>query len=468
MKGKIILLEDIEQIAEHYQKMLQKEGYKVQIALNSTNFFWIYEKFKPDLILLDIILKNSELNGIEVFQKLQERKDFTAKVIVLSSEATKTEVVEAMKLGATNFNEKGENFSRIKFLADIKQAIALKNQEREIDILRKQSLDSVLIGKHEKIKQVKDQIRKFSQSDMNLLITGETGTGKGLIAELIHQNSKRKDKPFKSVDIRSIPETLLESELFGHKKGSFTGANFDKKGYFETANTGTLFIDEISNLNVGNQSLVLKVIEEKRIPIVGSGGHTKDVDVRIISAANCDLTEMVQKGEFRKDLYFRFANCIITIPPLRERVSDIIILTEQFLMDYAREFNKSLDIDLKYIREKLESYPFPGNVRELKNFCRFIMEFYDRIDNQIIINELNNHMNRNKNLTNNPININYPFHHKLLNSNNLYQSLESFEELFIKQHLEKNLGRVSRTAKAIGLDRTTLYKKMKKFGIEIP
>ena len=468
MKGKIILLEDIEQIAEHYKKMLQKEGYKVQVALNSTNFFWIYEKFKPDLILLDIILKNSELNGIEVFQKLQERKDFTAKVIVLSSEATKTEVVEAMKLGATNFNEKGENFSRIKFLADIKQAIALKNQEREIDILRKQSLDSVLIGKHEKIKQVKDQIRKFSQSDMNLLITGETGTGKGLIAELIHQNSKRKNNPFKSVDIRSIPETLLESELFGHKKGSFTGANFDKKGYFETANTGTLFIDEISNLNVGNQSLVLKVIEEKRIPIVGSGGHTKDVDVRIISAANCDLTEMVQKGEFRKDLYFRFANCIITIPPLRERVSDIIILTEQFLMDYAREFNKSLDIDLKYIREKLESYPFPGNVRELKNFCRFIMEFYDRIDNQIIINELNNHMNRNKNLTNNPININYPFHHKLLNSNNLYQSLESFEELFIKQHLEKNLGRVSRTAKAIGLDRTTLYKKMKKFGIEIP
>ncbi|MCK4696377.1 MAG: sigma-54-dependent Fis family transcriptional regulator, partial [Candidatus Cloacimonetes bacterium] len=266
----------------------------------------------------------------------------------------------------------------------------------------------------------------------------------------------------------SIPETLLESELFGHKKGSFTGANFDKKGYFETANTGTLFIDEISNLNVGNQSLVLKVIEEKRIPIVGSGGHTKDVDVRIISAANCDLTEMVQKGEFRKDLYFRFANCIITIPPLRERVSDIIILTEQFLMDYAREFNKSLDIDLKYIREKLESYSFPGNVRELKNFCRFIMEFYDRIDNQIIINELNNHMNRNKNLTNNPININYPFHHKLLNSDNLYQSLESFEELFIKQHLEKNLGRVSKTAKAIGLDRTTLYKKMKKFGIEIP
>ena len=468
MKSKIILLEDIEQIAKHYKKMLQKEGYKVQIALNSTNFFWIYEKFKPDLILLDIILKNSELNGIEVFQKLQERKDFTAKVIVLSSEATKTEVVEAMKLGATNFNEKGENFSRIKFLADIKQAIALKNQEREIDILRKQSLDSVLIGKHEKIKQVKDQIRKFSQSDMNLLITGETGTGKGLIAELIHQNSKRKNNPFKSVDIRSIPETLLESELFGHKKGSFTGANFDKKGYFETANTGTLFIDEISNLNVGNQSLVLKVIEEKRIPIVGSGGHTKDVDVRIISAANCDLTEMVQKGEFRKDLYFRFANCIITIPPLRERVSDIIILTEQFLMDYAREFNKSLDIDLKYIREKLESYSFPGNVRELKNFCRFIMEFYDRIDNQIIINELNNHMNRNKNLTNNPININYPFHHKLLNSNNLYQSLESFEELFIKQHLEKNLGRVSKTAKAIGLDRTTLYKKMKKFGIEIP
>ena len=251
MKGKIILLEDIEQIAEHYKKMLQKEGYKVQIALNSTSFFRIYENFKPDLILLDIILKNSEMNGIEVFQELQKRKDFTAKVIILSSEATKTEVVEAMQLGAVNFNEKGENFNRIKFLADINQAISLKFQEAEINSLRKQSLDSFLIGKHPKMKHLKEKIMKFSQSEMNLLITGETGTGKGLIAELIHQNSSRKDKPFKSIDIKSIPETLLESELFGHKKGAFTDAKFEKKGYFENAEAGTLFIDEISNMYNG-------------------------------------------------------------------------------------------------------------------------------------------------------------------------------------------------------------------------
>ena len=468
MKGKIILLEDIEQIAMQYNKMLENEGYQVQAALNSTSFFRIYENFKPDLILLDIVLKNSELNGIEIFQELQKRKDFAAKVIVLSSEATKTEVIEAMKLGAVNFNEKGENFNRIKFMADIHQAISLKNQEEEIDTLRKQSLDLVLIGNHDKMKYLKETIVKFAQSDMNLLITGETGTGKGLIAELIHQNSRRKDKPFKTVDIKSISDTLLESELFGHKKGAFTGAVFDKKGYFEMADTGTLFIDEISNLSPANQMQILKVIEEKRIPIVGGGGQTKDVDVRIISAANCDLTELVKKGEFRKDLYFRFANCIIAIPPLRERTSDITILTERFLLDYAREFSKSLDINLKNIKENLESYLFPGNVRELKNFCRFIIEFYDHINNQIILDELKKHINRNKNLSEDPNNLKYPIYNNLLDSNNFFQSLESFEELFIKHHLEKNLGRVSRTAKAIGLDRTTLYKKLKKYGIEIP
>jgi len=325
-----------------------------------------------------------------------------------------------------------------------------------------------LIGNHPKMKQLKEMIVKFSQSGMNLLITGETGTGKGLIAELIHQNSKRKDKPFKSVDIKSIPETLLESELFGHKKGAFTDAKYEKKGYFENADAGTLFIDEISNMSLENQAKLLKAIDEKQIPVVGSGGQFKKVNVRIISAANCDLTEMVKKGEFRKDLYFRFANCMITIPPLRERASDITMLTEKFLMDYAREFNKSLDIDLKNIKEKLESYSFPGNVRELKNFCRFITEFYDHIDNEIIIDELNNHINRNKNLSENTNEINYPIHHNLLNSDNFFQSLESFEKLFIKHHLEKNLGRVSRTAEAIGLDRTTLYKKMKKYGIGIP
>ncbi len=468
MKGKIILLEDIEQIAMHYKKMLQKEGYTVQTALNSTSFFRIYENFKPDLILLDIVLKNSELNGIEVFQELQKMKDFTSKVIVLSSEATKTEVIEAMKLGAINFNEKGENFNRIKFLADIHQAISLKNQEEKINNLQKHSLDFVLIGDHDKMKYLKERIVKFAQSDMNLLITGETGTGKGLIAELIHQNSQRKVKPFKTVDIKSISATLLESELFGHKKGAFTGANFDKKGYFETADTGTLFIDEISNLSLANQMQILKVIEEKQIPIVGGGGQTKEIDVRIISAANCDLTEMVKKGEFRKDLYFRFANCIIMIPPLRERASDITILTEKFLLDYSREFSKSLDIDLKSIKGKLESYSFPGNVRELKNFCRFIIEFYDHIDNQIILDELKKHINRNKYLSEDPNNCKYPIHNNLLDSNNFFRSLESFEELFIKHNLDKNLGRVSRTAKAIGLDRTTLYKKMKKYGIEIP
>ena len=468
MKGNIILLEDNKQIANYYEKMLKAESYKVEVAYNSSSFFRIYDRFKPDLILLDIILKNSDMDGIEVFQELKNRVDFESKVIILSSEATKYEVAKAMQLGAVNFNEKGENFNRIKLLADIKQAIEFKQKEQEIDKLKKQSLDSILIGQHDLMKNVKDQIIKFSQSDMNLLITGETGTGKGLIAELVHKNSPRKAKPFKTVDIKSISENLIESELFGHVKGSYTGADYDKKGYFESADSGTLFVDEISNLSLSNQMQILKVIEEKRIPIVGSGGKYKDVDVRIISASNSDLTEMVNRGKFRKDLYFRFANCVISIPPLRERVSDISVIAERFLIENSREFRTVLNISLNELKGELEHYSWPGNVRELKNFCRFVSEFNKKVDNKILQDEFKKHVNRNKALSNKVINeLSYPSHHKLLNSDNYFSAMVSFEKLYLNHHLEKNLQRIVKTAKSIGLDRTTLYKKLKKHGIEI-
>lgn len=468
MKGKIILLEDVERIAKYYKKMLEQEGYKVHIALNSTEFFQIYEQFQPDLILLDIVLKNSELNGIEVFRELQSKQDFTAKVIVLSSEATKTEVVEAMKLGAVNFNEKGENFNRIKFLADINQALSLKNREEEIHDLKKQSIDSVLYGKHPSMLKLKDEIGKFARSNMNLLITGETGTGKGLVAELLHQNSPRNNKPFKSIDIKSVPRSLLESELFGHKKGAFTGANYDKQGYFEAAHQGTLFIDEISNMSLEDQAKLLKVIDEKKIPIIGSGGVTKEIDTRIISATNRDLREMIGKGEFRKDLYFRFANCNIHLPPLRERASDITYLMEKFLIDYSREFNKSLDIDLKQLKTRLESYEFPGNVRELKNLCRFTAEFHNKIDNHILLQEFEDHVQHNHRLTEPSEKSQRETYNRIFENENLYESMQKFEKKFIEFHLRKNHGRIGKTADSIGLDRTTLYKKMKKYNIEKP
>ena len=394
MKRKIMLLEDNKRISEYYKKMLENENYNVKTALNSQEFFNIYNDFQPDLILLDIVLKNSELNGIEVFKKIKESPNFNSKVIILSSEASKTQVVEAMKLGAVNFNEKGENFNRIKFLADIRQAIEIKAQEEELLKLKTQSINSLFIGEHPKAKYVKELIRRYSQSDVNLLIIGETGTGKGLVAELIHNNSKRKNGPFKSIDIKTIPESLLESELFGHKKGAFTGATADKKGYFEAADGGTLFIDEISNLSMTNQMQILKVIEEKKIPIVGSGGQTKIIDTRIITATNVELTKLIEKNEFRTDLYFRLAGCTIFIPPLRERKSDIPLLMEKFLIQFTREYNKSLDIDLKEIKDKLENYSFPGNVRELKNFCKFVSQIYNRIDNDVILEEFENHINK--------------------------------------------------------------------------
>lgn len=274
-------------------------------------------------------------------------------------------------------------------------------------------------------------------------------------------------KPFKTLDIRSISENLIESELFGHVKGSYTGADYDKKGYFESADAGTLFIDEIANLSLSNQAQILKVIEEKRIPIVGSGGKHKDVDVRIITASNSDLTEMVQLGKFRKDLYFRFANCVISIPSLRERVSDISILTERFLVEYSREFKTTLDISVNEIKEKLENYSWPGNVRELKNFYRFIAEFHNKVDNETIIDELSKHINRNKSLSEIVINeLSYPAYHSIFNLTNYFSAMESFRKKYLIHQLKINHHRVVQTAKAIGLDRTTLYKKMKKYKIK--
>ncbi|MBC8384569.1 MAG: sigma-54-dependent Fis family transcriptional regulator [Candidatus Cloacimonetes bacterium] len=463
MKGKIIILEDILEDAKYFYKMLINEGYDVKFALNSTEFSIIYDKFKPELNLLDLTLKNSEFDGIEVYRKLLTEKDFSAKVIVLSSDSPTGKVVEAIKLGAVTYHPKGADFDKDKFLLEVKQVIS---QMREIDLLQEQSLDTVFIGVHPKIKDLKKKIVKYSQSNMNILLTGETGTGKSLLAKLIHQLSKRNEKPFVDVDLKFFNENLIESELFGHVKGAFHGAAANKKGYFENAERGTLFLDEIANLSIDNQAKLIKFISEKRIPIVG--GKFKDIDVRIISATNRNLTKLVREGKFREDLYHRFAEKVVIIPPLQERQSDVLILMEKFLHEMANDLNRKTEYDLSKIKDELMSYSWPGNIRPLKNLCRSIAEFNDVVNNKVILQEFGDLNRENKNLETDPELQNYPLYHNLLNSNNLYKSLENFEKFFIENHLERNLYRISKTAESINIDRATLYKKINKYGIEIP
>lgn len=463
---KIILLEDDLSVARSFARILEQEGYQVTKAANYIEFKKVYEEFNPDVILLDIELKNSEKNGLEIFDEYRLKEDFSAKVVVLSAKASLTQVAEAMKMGAVNFIEKSPFFKKDKFLADVHQAMELSRSQHEIDNLRLTSLDIALVGESEAMRRIKRKILKLGKSDLNVLLTGETGTGKGVVAEMIHINSNRKSKPFKVVDVKSIPDNLVESELFGHTKGAFTGADRAKKGYFENAHKGTLFMDEIANLSLGEQAKILKVIEEKKITIVGTGGRDLDVDVRIIAASNQDLAEMSASGDFRDDLYFRFSVGSIEIPPLRERDGDILLLLNRFLLDKARENSNSLDIDLQSIETALTDYPWPGNVREIKNFATFISQLYDRVDNQVIMKEFELHRKRNHKLANmSRESVKENELEEIMMNKDYKLSMDLLEIKYLETQLELNGGNVSKTAKSIGLDRTTLHKKIKKFGI---
>ena len=466
MKSRILLLEDMPDIAMYYGDILSQDGYDIRIAHNSQEFFPAFGSFSPDLILLDIQLKGSEMNGIEVFRALKERPNFRTEVMVLSSQATRSEVAEAMKLGACNFHEKGgESFSRNKFLADVRQAIDVHRQKTRVHELRLRQLDNPLVGSSKVMQEVKEKILRFSESDINLLIIGETGTGKGVAAKLLHDLSDKREKPYKVVNIQSVPETLVESELFGRKKGAFTGATSSLMGYFERADGGTLFIDEISSLSPANQVKILTVIEDGNIPVLGAGGDYKPVDVRIVSATNGDLPALIAEGGFRKDLYFRLAIGVIHMPALRERGNDVLELLEHFLILETQERNLSLDYDAQAVAEPLLSYEWPGNVREVRNLAKRIAALHKEVDNDAILAEFTAFREQHEMMF---AGSNYgdDSSEAILECGNYHEAKDEFERRYLEHHLRKANGQVPVAAERIGIERTNFYKKMKKHGVK--
>lgn len=415
-------------------------------------------------MILDIRLNNSELSGLQVFEKLVEENNLTAKVIILSGEASRLEVAKAMQLGAHTFIEKSGDFSAEKFLIDIQQAINLKRQEEQVTPLgndkeklrRDLMIGAPLIGKSPAMMRVIELISKFATSKIDVLIEGETGTGKDVVAKQIFLQSDRIGKPYVIVNSGGIAETLIDSELFGHKKGSFTGAYSDKKGYFEQANGGILFLDEIANLNLSIQAKILRAIEQKEIRVVG--GDTKFIDVRLIFASNKKMRDLVDQKIFRDDLYYRLEGNSITLPPLREREDDIIYLLEHFCQSFSDKHTCKLNVDLKQLLPVLKSYSWPGNVRELLKFTEFLLVMYDEINNDIIIKELQNKKMGKRPSENLLIS-------QLLENNSLSDAVEIFEKYYIKYHLDSNGQKVSNVADILGIDRTTLYKKIKKWEI---
>ena len=461
MSRKILILEDNEKLGSYYSKLLIEAEFEVANVQNSTAFLKKYPEFQPSVILLDIKLNNSKLNGLEVFEELVKRNKCNAKVIVLSGEATRSEIAQAMKLGAHTFIEKTGDFNIDKFISDVRAAYQLKKQEettkeliREKNNLTRSFLEQYpFIGESRKIKELKKEIIRYAQADVDVLILGDTGTGKEVVANHLYWHSKRAGKPFVKMNSGGLPESLVDSELFGHKKGSFTDALYDKKGYFEQADGGYLFLDEIASITLPIQAKILRVIENKEIRVIG--GSTKKLNVKLMFASNKDLKRLVKEKELREDLYYRIARNVIFVPPLYEREDDIILLLDYFCAKHSKEFGAFLDFDLYKIKDKLFKYSWPGNVRELSSFCENLLIRYNIIDNDVIVAEINNKISGKFYKDDDSL-------FKLLKIEKLSNAVEKFEEKFLNFHLTLNDNNLSKTAEKIGIERTTFYRKLKK------
>ncbi|MDD4310404.1 MAG: sigma-54 dependent transcriptional regulator [Candidatus Cloacimonetes bacterium] len=464
MKGKVLILEDDVILADQIAKVMKRYEYDVLLTSNSDVFFERLREFQPDVILLDVYLVGSRLNGIQVLKYLKDNLDLNYKVIVISGEVTSSQISEIRALGAYHFIEKGSAFSTNQLLLHIENAITLKHQEEEhiglqieyINLKKQFTRSFPFIGECHAIKKVRSQIAKLATVDEDLFLIGETGTGKEVAANYYYVNSRRFGKPFHTVNSSALSESLIESELFGHVKGSFNNADKSKTGFFEECSSGLLFLDEVTNLSLMAQSKILRAIENKEIQVVG--GNLKKVDTRLIFASNAGLAKLSDQEQFRRDLFYRIEGNVVELPPLRDRDDDILLLMSYFFTSFSSQYSVIDQLDLSGLKGDLLNYSWPGNIRELRNFCKFIMINETKINNAVIIKHLRNKTSQ---MSEN-IDVNLD---KYTNIINLKDSVAAFERDFLMHHLEANDWKVSQTAKVIGIERTTLYKKIKALGL---
>jgi two-component system, NtrC family, response regulator PilR len=365
MKSRILVVDDEESIREFLEIMLKKEGYEVTTAEDGAKAKEILTKKTFDMVISDMQMPN--LTGIELLRHVRESYPDLVFMIITAFGTTET-AVEAMKLGAYDYLTKPFKIDEVRL--NIANALRSKNLETEVRVLKKELVKEYsfqnMVGNSDAMHSVFNLIQRVSQAPTNVLITGESGTGKEVIAKAIHYNGPLKDKPFVTVNCGAIPENLMESEMFGHKKGSFTGAIADKAGLFEVADGGTLFLDEVGELPASIQVKLLRAIQERIIRRVGATDDMK-VEVRIIAATNRNLEEMVQKSTFRQDLFYRLNVINIKSPPLRDRAEDIPLLANHFLKKYNDKLGKQIHTISVEAMDILKKYNYPGNVRELEN-----------------------------------------------------------------------------------------------------
>lgn len=363
---KILLIDDDPKIRKVLSVILKTQGFFTIEASGGREALDLVRTMRTDLALLD--LKMPEMDGIETLREIR-KIDPAMPVIMITAHGDVPTAVEAIKLGANDFMLKPPDFNHL--IITINKALEKRELEKKVRQLTTEMDESLewLLGKSPLIKKVIEQIRQVAWSDFSVIIQGETGTGKSYIANLIHNLSTRKKGPFITVDMGALPETLVESELFGFEKGAFTGAEKKKRGLFELAGGGTLLIDEVQNMSPFVQSKLLRVVEEKKAYPLGST-QPMDINARLIAATNTNLKQAVAEKKFREDLFFRLGEFMIIIPPLRERIEDIPFLAQRFCNEAATELKKQIRMISPDAEKLLMQYPWPGNVRELKNVVR--------------------------------------------------------------------------------------------------
>ncbi len=452
---KILVVDDDTIFLRNIKRLLETHSYKIDTTGNPTEVIQLLKTNSYCCILLDV--KMPAMNGIDVLKNIRDQK-ITVPVIMISGESTIHIAVEALKIGAYDFIEKPIETNRL--LNTIQNAIErhrlLEENQTFYQELQK---NFQIIGESSALRWVLKLIDRAATVDSKVLITGESGTGKGLVAKAIHFRSPRKSKPFVITNCAAIPSDLLESELFGHKKGSFTGAISEQKGKFAVANGGTIFLDEIGDMDFNMQAKLLNVLQEQRIQIIGDP-IPKEINVRVIAATNKNIEEMVKKGLFREDLYYRLNVIHIHIPPLRERKEDILPLTYYFLEKFSKNLNKSVYRIHPLVEEALLNHNWPGNVRELENTIERLVVFAEQ--EEITIDDYIRSNNVDSNFWDNFSNI-----YSSMNFN-LHQALDIFEFKYLTYVLEKNKWNIKNTAKILEIDRSNLYKKIKKLNISLP
>ena len=453
--AKILVLDDDQGMREFMEIMLTKEGYDVTCAGKPEKAISLCRKTAFDLVITD--LKMPKIDGIEFLKTIKEQRPETV-VILITAYASGETAVNAMKEGAYDYVEKSGNIDELKKI--VRQALLQQGSPGEAQTPKKNPPAETsfcgMIGASREMAKVFSTIRKVADTPANILILGESGTGKELVARAIHEDSSRAPMPFMAINSGGIPENLLESELFGYMKGSFTGAYGDRAGLFELARGGTVFLDEIGELPPVLQVKLLRVVQQKTFRRIG-GDKDITVDVRIISATNQNLKEKVARGSFREDLYFRLNVIPIHMPPLRERKEDIPLLTRHFIEKYARDFGKEVRTISSYAMELLMEYPFPGNIRELEN----IIERGVAMETSNIILPENLVLTTDADAPGVSIDLSIPD-----GGIDLNEEMNRIEKRAIEKALQKTRGIKTKAADLLGVTSDSLKYRIEKLGIE--